>query len=256
MTTCLMYHDLVDGSDPDDVGMPGPVAARYKHAPKQFADHLDAVSRTGRSVGLLAPDEPWPEVAFTFDDGGSSAPLIATMLEARGWRGHFLITTGRIGATGFVSADEIRALVARGHSVGSHSHSHPRYMGRLTREQLDAEWRQSAAVLEGITGQRPQTAGLPGGFLSGAVIESASAAGYRILFTSEPSSHLGRVGELVHIGRFTIWNTTPAQTAAAYAQGARGARGRLWAEWKLKQTSKRALPGVYRAGQSLRAARS
>lgn len=253
MTVCLMYHDLFDPADADAVGMPGPVAARYKHTVAEFAAHLDAVTATGCPVGLVREDQPLPKVALTFDDGGSSAPLIAQMLEARGWRGHFFVTTSRIGTPGFMSADEIRRLVADGHVVGSHSHDHPRYMGRLSRAEIDEEWRRSGDELERILGQRPRVAALPGGFLSRSVIASAAGCGYRILMTSEPSARPRRAGDLTHLGRYTIWRTTPPAIAAAYVEGSPVPRARLWLEWQIKQVAKRTLPGAYRSMQRLRA---
>jgi peptidoglycan/xylan/chitin deacetylase (PgdA/CDA1 family) len=248
-----MYHDLVDARRPDESGMPGPIAARYKHTEAQFRDHLAAVAATALPVGLVLSDAPWPHVAFTFDDGGVSALLAARLLEDRGWRGHFFVTTSRIGTPGFLSEAEIRLLVERGHSIGSHSHSHPRYMGRLDRSEMDREWRESCGVLAEVIGAPPEIASLPGGFLSRGVVETAAQAGYRILMTSEPSSRPRRAAGIVHLGRYTIWGSTPPATAAAYVRGSRLARGRLAVEWKVKQLSKRTLPGGYRAVQRVRA---
>jgi peptidoglycan/xylan/chitin deacetylase (PgdA/CDA1 family) len=251
-TIALIYHDVVDSADRERAGMPGPVAARYKLAPELFREHLDALAATGRSVGVLAPDRPWPEAALTFDDGGASSLFIAGLLEERGWRGHFFATTGFVGTPGFLDEEGIRELAARGHVVGSHSHSHPQYMGRLSREQLDEEWGRSRDELAGILGEPPRQAAIPGGYFSHAVAEAAEAAGYRLLLTSEPSSRPHRVGELVYMGRYTIWSTTAASTAAAYVSRSPLARGRLLLEWKLKQGAKRASPAAYRTLQRLR----
>ena len=87
-----------------------------------------------RHVGLVLPGARRPRVALTFDDGGASALDIAGMLERRGWRGHFFVTTSRIGEPGFVGPDAVRELAERGHDVGSHSHTHPTYMGNLDRD--------------------------------------------------------------------------------------------------------------------------
>src|SRR3954465_2110173 len=92
MTIAPIYHDLAERDARDSVGMTGSVAGRYKLTPADFAAHLDAIDATGRRVGLLDA-QPWPDVAFTFDDGGASALLAASMLEERGWRGHFYVTT-------------------------------------------------------------------------------------------------------------------------------------------------------------------
>ena len=80
----LLYHDVVRSEPRDEVGFPGPLAARYKLEPAAFEEHLDAIAGTGRSVGLPSEESP-PDVVLTFNDGGSSALAAATALEARRW---------------------------------------------------------------------------------------------------------------------------------------------------------------------------
>lgn len=250
-----MYHDVVPRSCREESGFPGPVAARYKLDPDDFVAHLDAVAATGAIVGLIGSEGPWPDVAITFDDGGASALDAASLLEVRGWRGHFFVTSGFVGRPGFLDDAGVRALAARGHVVGSHSSTHPRYMGRLSPTELDAEWTTSRDLLAGILGEPPVMASIPGGYFAREVVASASRAGYELLFTSEPSSRRRWVGGTEYVGRYTIWDTTPAETAAGYAAGARLPRARLWVEWNAKKAAKRASPAVYRLLQSVRAKR-
>jgi peptidoglycan/xylan/chitin deacetylase (PgdA/CDA1 family) len=250
MTAALIYHDVVPEPDADSVGFPGRLAGRYKHTPEDFEAHLDAIERTGRSVGLAGSGA---DVVLTFDDGGASAADIAARLERRGWRGHFFMTTSRIGTPAFASDDELRRLAAAGHDVGSHSHTHPNYMGRLSAADLAQEWTTSRDLLAEVLGSPPRTAAVPGGFLSAAVIEEAERAGYVLLMTSQPEVRERRHGAMMVQGRYTIWGDTPAKTAAAYACGARGARLRLWTEWQLKGAAKRLSPTVYDRFRRLRA---
>jgi peptidoglycan/xylan/chitin deacetylase (PgdA/CDA1 family) len=242
MTCALIYHDVAAAPDADRVGFPGRVAGRYKIAPEAFERHLDAIAATGRRVGLL---DDGADVALTFDDGGASALEIARRLERRGWRGYFFVTTGRIGTRGFVGRDEVRELVSRGHVVGSHSHTHPTYMGRLTAEELRREWVTSRDALAELLGRAPGTASVPGGFLSRTVLEEAARAGYGLLMTSQPSARARTCEGMTVHGRYSIWADTPPATAAAFARGALGARARLWTEWKLKSAAKRLSPRVY-----------
>jgi peptidoglycan/xylan/chitin deacetylase (PgdA/CDA1 family) len=250
MTAALIYHDVVPEAEADDAGFPGRLAGRYKHTPEDFERHLDAIGRTGVSVGLAGEGAG---VVLTFDDGGASAADIAARLERRGWRGHFFVTTSRIGTPAFATADELRRLAAAGHDVGSHSHSHPSYMGRLDPTELAEEWTTSRRVLAEVLGEPPRTAAVPGGFLSRAVLEEAERAGYELLMTSQPEARERRLGAMMAQGRYTIWGDTPAKTAAAYARGARGARLRLWTEWQLKGLAKRVSPSVYDRFRRLRA---
>ena len=252
MTFALIYHDVAPRDARDSVGFPGPVAGRYKLDPSDFERHLDAVAESGADVGLFPGGAG---AAFTFDDGGASALHAADALERHGWRGHFFITTGRLGTPGFLDADGVRGLAGRGHSVGGHSHTHPTYFGRLPRaEQLD-EWRRSREALAEILGAPPAGASVPGGFFRPEVAETAAEAGYSWLMTSEPESRLRTIGGIPVQGRYTIWASTPASTAAAYARGARVQRARLWLEWNAKQRAKRISPRAFEAVRRVRARR-
>lgn len=253
MPAALIYHDVAPPATREQIGFAGPLAARYKHTPERFDEHLDALQATGRQIGLAVPGRAYPDLMLTFDDGGASALDVAGRLEARGWRGHFFVTTGRIGTPGFLDAAGVRELAARGHAVGSHSVTHPTYMGRLSEPELAEEWTASRARLAELLGAPPALAAVPGGFLSPAVFATAAAAGYRVLMTSEPSRRPRVRDGLAVLGRYTIWASTPAPTAAAYARGDRRATGRLWLEWQAKGAAKRVSPRIYQALRRVRA---
>ena len=249
MTFALIYHDIATRPERDSVGITGPLAARYKLEPGHFERHLEAIEATGVPVGLWGDGE----AVLTFDDGGASALVAADALERHGWRGHFFIATGLLGTPGFLDADGVRDLADRGHGIGGHSHTHPTYFGRLSRsEQLD-EWRRSREVLTELLGEAPAGASVPGGFFNPTVAETAAEAGYEWLMTSEPESRVRTGWGLPVIGRYTIWGSTPARQAAAYARGSRLARGRLWLEWNAKQRAKRVSPKAFEALRRLRA---
>lgn len=250
MTVALLYHDIVPRRDADGVGFPGPLAARYKLQPDEFQAHLDAIGGTGYQVGLI-DGHSRPPVALTFDDGGSRSLATADALEERDWRGHFFVTTGRLDTPGFLTREAVGELVRRGHVVGSHSHSHPTYMARLSLQEIELEWRRSWDALAETLGVEPTHASVPGGYLSTAVVEIAAEVGYRVLMTSEPVSEVTTVGELSVVGRYPIWSTTRPLTAAAYAQGRRRARFRLAVAWKLKRIAKTVSPAGYDALRSL-----
>ena len=126
-------------------------------------------------------------------------------------------------------------------------------MGRLSRPDLELEWSTSRAQLAEILGTAPRTASVPGGYLSGEVVAAAAAAGYELLFTSEPTARVQHAAITVR-GRYTIWASTPARVAAAaYARGDRVACTRLWLEWNAKKLAKRANPRVYQTLRGVRA---
>ncbi|HWC28158.1 MAG TPA: glycosyltransferase [Solirubrobacteraceae bacterium] len=242
----LIYHDVREHPGEDPGGWQGPVAERYKIDLASFEEHLDAIAATGAEVGLLGADGDGPDVALTFDDGGSSALLAASALERRGWRGHFFLTTSRIGTAGFLAPDGVRALAERGHLVGSHSHTHPMYMGRLPESEILEEWQRSRDVLAAALGEPPSFASLPGGWQSATVVRAAARAGYRLLLTSEPGAPIGHLGELTVVGRYPIHAGTPARRVAGYASGGPLACGGARLEWQAKTAAKRLAPTLYR----------
>jgi peptidoglycan/xylan/chitin deacetylase (PgdA/CDA1 family) len=176
---------------------------------------------------------------LTFDDGGRSAhALIADLLEQRGWRGHFFITTNHIGAPSFVTVEQIRDLDRRGHIVGSHSCSHPARMSACSAEEVLAEWQRSAAVLADVLGKAVPVASVPGGFYSRAVAHAAAQAGFRFLFTSEPTASWHRVDGCLVLGRYSIDRGTSATIAAALASGRCLPRWRQSLLWNVKKVAK------------------
>ena len=248
----LTYHDVVARDRREQVGFAGALAARYKLEPDLFERHLEALAATDLQVRPLDAGAPPSALTLTFDDGGGSGIEVAGVLERRGWRGQFFVTTGRLDSPGFLSSEQVAELARRGHLIGSHSHTHPTYMGRLAKQQLEFEWTESRALLAQILGEPPRTASVPGGYLSPRVIETAADAGYELLFTSEPTARV-RTARLVVRGRYTIWATTAAAAAAGYARGDPLACGRLWLEWNAKKLAKRINPSAYQALRRVRA---
>jgi peptidoglycan/xylan/chitin deacetylase (PgdA/CDA1 family) len=184
---------------------------------------------------------------FTFDDGGVSALTeIADRLQTLGWRGHFFITTDRIGQPGFLSADQIRELHRRGHVIGSHSRSHPRNIDELDDAALNAEWSESSAVLADLLKTPTWCGSVPGGFFSRRVARAAQQAGLKLLFTSEPTCRWSQIGELHIAGRLAIVNHTSAELAAKLASAERLTILRQQLVWTGKKFAKAVAGGFYR----------
>jgi peptidoglycan/xylan/chitin deacetylase (PgdA/CDA1 family) len=250
-TFALIYHDVVDHAERDRAGFPGPVAGVYKLNRAQFRGHLDAIAATGVRCG--EDGTRGPHAMLTFDDGGASAPWIGQQLERHGWRGAFFIVTSRIGTPGFMDASAIRELAERGHEIGSHSHTHPPFMARLPRAELDSEWRMSRERLTEVLGKPPPGAAVPGGSLSEDVVAAVSAAGYEYLLTSTPWARARRQAGIIVLGRNTIWARDSPELAAALVRGDPGARVRRWLSWQTKSAAKRVAPQAYGALRRARA---
>jgi peptidoglycan/xylan/chitin deacetylase (PgdA/CDA1 family) len=244
-----MYHDVVEARGHEASGFPWPDAALYKLEPEQFTAHLEAIAGAlcgaPRTVSELPAASGQTPVLLTFDDGGvSSYTRIADQLEERGWRGHFFITAGQIGACAFVSRDQIRDLHCRGHVIGSHSFSHPLRMAQCSLSDLASEWWMSVGLLSDILGEQVCAASVPGGNYTRKIAEAASMAGIKALFTSEPTTRWRRVDGCTVYGRYTIQRWMPPHVAADLVAGKAAPRLRQLIWWNTKKVIK-ALGGEY-----------
>jgi peptidoglycan/xylan/chitin deacetylase (PgdA/CDA1 family) len=247
----IMYHDVVEHGDFESSGFPGEGANVYKLRREDFAQHLEAI-RASIPAGAVSTINRYPPppvtqpVFLTFDDGGASfyAP-IADMLEPLGWRGHFFITTDRLGEPGFLASGQVRELYARGHVIGSHSCSHPTRMAALARSEMDREWRESLDRLSAIVGEAVKVASVPGGYYSRQVGESAAAAGIEVLFTSEPTVTAATVGGCLVLGRYVVKRGMAPEWSGGFAAGRRSFRWRQAALWKAKRIAKSVGGGAY-----------
>ena len=249
-TRVLTYHDVVEPGQDKASGFPAADAAVYKLETAQFAAHLKAIAAARRERPVVAADllrgrggsEAW---LMTFDDGGASAHThIADMLEERGWRGHFFITTDYIGTPAFLTVNQIRELRARGHVIGSHSCSHPVRMSHCSPAEMLREWRESLKVLSDILGEPVDTASVPGGFYSRQVALAAAEAGYKLLFTSEPVTRSREVQGCLILGRYMIQRKTSPKVAAGLAAGRLAPGLQHVFVWNAKKVAKR-LGGKY-----------
>jgi peptidoglycan/xylan/chitin deacetylase (PgdA/CDA1 family) len=240
----LLYHDVVEQDDFAASGFFGRDADRYKLDVGAFAAHLRAIARAtprkpGSALQLLQRAEDEPLLLLTFDDGGVSAYThIAGLLEDLGWPGHFLVTTNHIGSPTFLNPDQIRALRRRGHIIGSHSASHPVRMSACSWERLVREWRSSTLALADILGEDVTVASVPGGYFSSRVAKAASAAGIRVLFTSEPTTRCHFVDGCLVVGRCCFRTGTPPEIAAQIARGDWSPWVAHWLSWNTRKVAK------------------
>lgn len=251
MPAALVLHDVYGSDGAAATGFGGADADRYKLSVAGLGRVLDSVATAGCHPAVdLDTRTDWPAaaVALTFDDGGVGAVLhTADLLEARGWRGWFMIVTGRLGQPGFLAPAQVRELHHRGHVIGTHTHSHPVPISGLPLEEIVEEWAQSRAALEDLLGAEVRTGSVPAGFYSRRVGQAADRAGLRLLFTSEPVRGEARAGSCRVVGRYGVLAATPPGRVTALLRGEPLSRLREWAWWNLKKAPKSLGGGVWLA---------
>ena len=255
----LLFHDVY-ASDPGESGFRSPAADRYKLSIPDFEAQLDGLADAGVQTPFLADafvtaaqhDARIPDpgsripALITFDDGGESYyTAAADRLEALGWRGHCFVTTDFIGQRGFLTAAQIRELDARGHLIGSHSASHPARFSTLTIAEMRREWTESRQALEDLLGRAVTVASVPGGYFSRAVADVAAECGFRVLFTSEPTSRTSSADGCAVIGRFTIRRGHAPDMAQRFVMASPWTRCGAWAGWNAKAIVKPLLGPSY-----------
>jgi peptidoglycan/xylan/chitin deacetylase (PgdA/CDA1 family) len=230
----LLFHDVY-AKDPRESGFASDAADRYKLSVTAFDAHLDAIASVG--------DVPF---LITVDDGGVSYyTMLADRLEARGWRGYCFVSTNQIGTRGFLDAAQIRELDARGHIIGSHSATHPTRFSACRPQQMREEWDVSRRALADILGHDVTVASVPGGYYSRAVARSASEAGLRLLFNSEPVTARTIEGGCTVAGRFTIRRGDPPGMSSRLLLPAPWTRWGAWTKWNAKGMVKPLLGPAY-----------
>ncbi len=249
-TVSLLFHDVyVDG--PQESGFVSAAADRYKLSLAEFDAQMSGITSMRPDAPILITDVIDANAAgfpflLTVDDGGVSYyTVIADRLEARGWRGHCLVTTDFIGETGFLTAGQIRELDARGHLVGTHSASHPTRFSACGLDEMRNEWIRSRCALEDLLGHAVGVASVPGGYFSSTVARTAADSGITVLFTSEPTTRLYAEQGCVVAGRFTVRSGSRPDFASRIVLAPATARAAAWASWNAKKLIKPLLGSTY-----------
>jgi peptidoglycan/xylan/chitin deacetylase (PgdA/CDA1 family) len=240
----LMYHDVVTGN-PNESGFPGPGPNHYKIPGDRFESHLDVIAASNLVPAVVGQPDAGRPLYLTFDDGGGSAVTeVAPRLERRDWRGHFFVTTDRIGTPGFVGPDGIRALHQQGHVVGSHACSH-RVLTSLGDDDVRREWRESKARLEEHLGSAVTVASVPTGRYSARIGLLAAEAGYAHVFTCEPWLEPRRLGQTLVYGRFPVYAGTSARRIEALCSLSRPTVWWVGGTWYARKAAKAVLGPLY-----------
>lgn len=161
-----------------------------------------------------------PDIGITFDDGNASDLRDATpALKQARLSAAFFVPTDRIGAPFYLGADDIRALVREGMSVGSHGLAH-RDWTTLADADLQAEIGPPLAVLSDIIAAPVRAVGVPFGAYDARVLRALRRNGVEKVFTSDGGPC--RPGAWL-VPRTSVRNDMPLRQIEAMLAGRRDA---------------------------------
>jgi peptidoglycan/xylan/chitin deacetylase (PgdA/CDA1 family) len=132
---------------------------------------------------------PREGVALAFDDGNvSDVESALPALTEREMTARFFPLTGRIGADGYLSAEDIAELSAAGMKIGNHGRQHSDWRG-LTEAELQEELTASRGMLADLASAEITEAACPFGSYDRRVLRALRASGYERVFTSDGGTH-------------------------------------------------------------------
>jgi peptidoglycan/xylan/chitin deacetylase (PgdA/CDA1 family) len=228
----LLYHSLTAQATPR--------YASWAVEPARFRDHLAYLrdeGYTALTVRQLAnayrdPEASWPAkpIVLTFDDGFEEMTSVALpALASVGFRASFYIVSGSVGSSSRWLRGEgeehrrlldwagIRDVVAAGHEIGAHGHSH-RQLDVLPLRDASAEIARSRAELELGLGEAVTTFAYPHGYSSPAVRHCVEDAGFSAACgVRHALSHPD--DDLYGLARVMVAGDTSVEQLAAWIRG-------------------------------------
>lgn len=166
----LNFHGLGTPARPLEEG-----EARYWVAPEVFEGTLALAERHKSRV----------ETHITFDDGNlSDAEIAGPMLAERGLKAQFFVLSSRIDQPGSLRAEDMRALQAEGHEIGTHGSDHVDW------KALDAvgtarELDHARTAIAQVTGTPVTAAAIPFGRYNAGVLKALKTRGYTRVYSSD-----------------------------------------------------------------------
>lgn len=164
-----------------------PIDSQYYVPPEKFEEQMKLLrdwEYTVISVETLVDaidegaDLPPRPIVITFDDGDISVYETAfPILQKYGLTGVVYIVNNYMGTDGYMSAKQIKEMVAAGWEVGSHSRSH-RDLTKLEPAVQRAEIVEAREVLQEATGAPVLTFAYPFGIMNPGVGSYVHFAGY------------------------------------------------------------------------------
>jgi peptidoglycan/xylan/chitin deacetylase (PgdA/CDA1 family) len=194
----LMYHRIIPAAHA------GNSLGNLVVPPDRFDAQLAAIKEAGWStitLARLAEDieagirPPKRTFVITIDDGYADGYTYGLpILQKHGFVATYFVIAGRIGASGFLTADQIRGLVAAGQDIGNHTLNHARLSDASAARMRDQIY-SGAATIAAVTGRWPETLAYPSGKFDNGTLAVVGACGAIKMAVS------------VEFGHYESWST-------------------------------------------------
>ena len=206
----LLYHEVSDFPErAKKIRKIGPADSLFV---RQFEEQMALISERPNTKVVTADDvfsgaeNNFKKIVFTFDDGFICNYLFAfDILERYGFKATFFITVGDISKDRYMSWDQLGALCKNGHSVQSHTMTHP-MLGVCDEKQITYELETSKKTIEDKIGAPVKYLSLPFGSFNKRVIRISRHIGYKAIFTSSYKVR-NFDNELYQLGRINVKDT-------------------------------------------------
>ncbi len=215
----LAYHEFCET----------PVRDVYSVTRETFRCHASLVAECGGRRNSI-----------TFDDAHASQfSIAAPVLDGLGISAVFFATTAWVGChSDIMSWRELRELHNAGHTIGSHTHTHPMLTACGDRS-LRNELMVSRQLLEDLIGDDVTCISMPAGRVNTRVLVACKAAGYSRVYTSMVGEYMAPSEDLPEvIGRLVVRTSTTDRTLRDYMDGKPGTCRRLRMESATKELAK------------------
>lgn len=184
----LMYHEVTH--DPERNKETRRIAPAYSMSIDKFKGQIEYLIENGYEVLPLEniiqkEKDSLKQIYITFDDGliGNYAHAFK-ILEHYKCPATFFIKVDAVGQPRFMSWEHLQELSRYGHSIQSHTMSHP-MLEKCSKNEIHKELRQSKRIIEDKIGNKVNFISLPYGSYRNSVRKIAKEQGYDAIFTSQ-----------------------------------------------------------------------
>lgn len=173
--------------------------SRWNTTPERFVEIMECIA--------AHPNRD--QVTITVDDAGKgNHEFMLPIFEKYNFKATLFVPSQFISRGGntskYMTASQIKEFSDLGHTIGSHSHSHPGNISLMSDSEKKYEWGKSKQILEDITLKEIVSCSIPGGFYSNEQWQILANFGYQKIFNSVPTYNVCIENDIELLGRFSI----------------------------------------------------